>query len=146
MRKCNKCKKYRRRFLYSPRTCNVCWKKKQNLYRSVQYGIKPPSKGRERRERIRQNGGYYTSKEWNALKKKYNYRCLRCGKQEPEIRLQADHVVPVIRGGPSWIWNIQPLCERCNGQKGGTVVDYRGVRFEEDMPVWDRDVRAKKRP
>ena len=78
-----------------------------------------------RRERIKENGGSFTVQEWRALKKKYECRCLCCGKREPEIRLGPDHVVPVSLGGSNAIGNIQPLCFRCNNIKRARVIDYR---------------------
>jgi len=67
-------------------------------------------------------GGSYTVEEWDALCKKHNGRCLRCGKKK---KLTADHVIPVKLGGTSNIDNIQPLCGPCNSAKGAKVIDYR---------------------
>ena len=80
---------------------------------------------RNRRARIRGNGGKITEKEWQALKKFYNYTCLCCHRQEPEIKLTLDHVKPLIMGGKNIIENAQPLCLSCNSGKGGRWVDYR---------------------
>jgi len=41
----------------------------------------------------------FTAQEWAELKRRYNYTCLRCGRREPEIKLTADHVVPISKGG-----------------------------------------------
>lgn len=81
-----------------------------------------------RRDRKRHAGGHYTLQEWNALKAEYNYHCLCCGKQEPEIVLTADHVIPVQQHGSSHISNIQPLCLPCNDRKWTKSTDYR--------PLW----------
>lgn len=72
-----------------------------------------------RRYRIKknENGGTHTLAEWGALKEFYDYTCLGCGKREPEITLERDHIVPVSKGGTSDISNIQPLCESCNSSK-----------------------------
>ncbi|MGH3851071.1 MAG: HNH endonuclease [Pseudonocardiaceae bacterium] len=91
---------------------------------------RPLSKGSERRKNIKKNGGFYTKSEWTNLKRRYDFRCLRCTRQEPYIKLQADHIVPIIRGGVSWVSNIQPLCGPCNGEKGTAIIDYRAVKFE----------------
>lgn len=64
------------------------------------------------RRRAREAGaeGDYTVEEWEALKARYEYTCLWCRRREPEIRLSPDHIVPLAKGGTSWIDNIQPLC------------------------------------
>jgi len=69
--------------------------------------------------------GSFTAEEWVALKQRYNHTCLRCGKREPEIKLTADHVVPISRGGAGTIDNIQPLCRPCNTAKFTQTTDYR---------------------
>jgi len=78
-----------------------------------------------RRARLIGNGGKITKKEWNELKKHYNYTCLCCGRQEPEIKLTLDHVMPLAQGGINIIYNAQPLCKSCNSSKGTKIIDYR---------------------
>ncbi|MCB0120274.1 MAG: HNH endonuclease [Anaerolineales bacterium] len=69
--------------------------------------------------------GSHTEKEWQDLKAFYNFKCLKCGKQEPEIKLTRDHVLPLTEGGSDSISNIQPLCARCNSKKNNKHIDYR---------------------
>lgn len=83
--------------------------------------------------------GYFTRKEWLALKVQYGNRCLGCGKTEKQLKrlgrvLSADHVIallhkgPELRGHRNEISNIQPLCHGphgCNNKKACTVADYR---------------------
>lgn len=78
-----------------------------------------------RRARVLGNGGRYTAGEWVFLKRQYNYHCLCCGRREPAIVLTADHVLPISRGGSSFIENIQPLCITCNKIKHVKFIDYR---------------------
>lgn len=68
------------------------------------------------------NGGAYTSSQWIALCDKYDNLCLCCNKKK---KLTADHVVPLSKGGTSWIENIQPLCLLCNLVKNAKTIDYR---------------------
>lgn len=70
-------------------------------------------------------GGSFTLQEWEALKAYYDYTCLRCGRQEPEIELTIDHVVPLSQGGRNSIENLQPLCRTCNLSKNTKTIDYR---------------------
>lgn len=78
-----------------------------------------------RRARLQQANGSFTSKEWKKLCKHYNYTCLCCRRQEPEIKLTVDHVVPLSKGGANSIENIQPLCQSCNSSKHRRIIDYR---------------------
>jgi 5-methylcytosine-specific restriction endonuclease McrA len=80
---------------------------------------------RARRNRLYRAEGSHTEAEWEALKAKYNYSCLRCGRREPEITLTRDHVIAITQGGSDWITNIQPLCHTCNSSKNNKNIDYR---------------------
>ena len=67
----------------------------------------------------------HTEEEWLELKALYNFKCLRCGAQEPDIKLTRDHVIPLTQGGSDSIDNVQPLCVRCNSKKNNKHIDYR---------------------
>lgn len=76
-----------------------------------------------RRERERSGGSGWRRSEWRAICEHYGNKCLRCS--VTGIKLVADHVVPLYRGGAHDLSNIQPLCARCNFLKGLRIVDYR---------------------
>jgi 5-methylcytosine-specific restriction endonuclease McrA len=78
-----------------------------------------------RRARKLQAKGSHTDKEWQELKYFYHFTCLCCRRQEPEIKLTRDHVIPLIQGGTDSIDNIQPLCSQCNSKKNNKHIDYR---------------------
>ncbi len=78
-----------------------------------------------RRARKKKAPGTYTVEQWEALKVRYEYTCLCCGRKEPEIKLSIDHVVPLTMGGDNTINNIQPLCLSCNSAKRTRIIDYR---------------------
>lgn len=58
--------------------------------------------------------------EWAALRKatfeRDKYRCVYCGSKD--VRLEADHIVPVSSGGPSTLANLATACKPCNRSKG----------------------------
>lgn len=74
--------------------------------------------------RVRESQGKITEREWLGLLKKYCYKCLCCGRSD--VKLTADHVIPLARGGNHSISNIQPLCRSCNSSKALKSTDYRG--------------------
>ena len=78
----------------------------------------------ERHARKMSSGGSHTLDDWNSLKKKHNYTCLRCKRKEPKILLTQDHIIPLIYGGSDNIINIQPLCKSCNSIKHTSKTDY----------------------
>ncbi len=142
---------YRQRMIESERRCRLnnpegakasqrgSYQKRAEYYRqkSREYAKANPDKVRQLRERNRAqlcrtqhlrearkrgNGGSYTVQEWNELCERYDYRCLRCGEQKP---LTVDHVIPISKGGPNDISNLQPLCGSCNSTKRDKTIDYR---------------------
>ena len=88
---------------------------------------------RKRRAAKYAGRGTFTAQEFKDLCEKYGNRCLRCG--DTEAVLEADHVVPLTRGGLDDISNIQPLCGYCNRRKFVEVLDYRP---SEDIPLCPR--------
>ena len=78
---------------------------------------------RKRRARKAEAGGAFTDAEWSELCEKHGNKCLACGRAD--VKLAADHVVPLAKGGSNNIGNIQPLCRSCNSRKGVQMTDYR---------------------
>ena len=78
-----------------------------------------------RRARLLAVGGTFSTNEWLDLLSRYP-ACPRCERPWEEIPLprgrrspvSRDHIVPISRGGPNSIGNIQPLCYSCNSTKG----------------------------
>ena len=59
-----------------------------------------------------------------TLRDFYGHRCVCCGRTEEELsllglRIVLDHVVPVSKGGTSFIGNLQPLCHTAKKGVGG---------------------------
>lgn len=74
-----------------------------------------------RRARIKNNGYFAISdKEWERL---YSSCCVYCGSKD---EIQADHVIPVSRGGRHSIGNLVPACRICNVSKNDrTIMEWR---------------------
>lgn len=90
-----------------------------------------------RRLTIKEAGDSFKPHEWQALKTACDNRCLLCGRQEPDVYLTKDHIIPPDFGGTNTIENLQPLCgvprlalnsvTSCNSSKYQTPVDYRPI-------------------
>ena len=70
----------------------------------------------KRRARKRDNGVFMISKKF--LDNLYNSPCRVCGTSEG---IQADHIVPLEKGGRHSEGNLQPLCGEHNKQKSNKV-------------------------
>jgi hypothetical protein len=45
--------------------------------------------------------------------------CIWCGQAFTDrLRPTTEHVVPRVKGGPSWLENEVAACRRCNGERG----------------------------
>jgi 5-methylcytosine-specific restriction endonuclease McrA len=59
-------------------------------------------------------GEHFTFAEWKALLAEHEGHCAYCGSRE---RIEADHRMPLCRGGSNRIANILPACRHCNRRK-----------------------------
>lgn len=82
---------------------------KNNPYKISEY---------KNRRRVREQNGHFTAAQFKELCEKHENRCANCKK---ETRLEADHIIPVSKGGSNTIDNIQPLCRSCNARKSNKV-------------------------
>ena len=80
---------------------------------------------RQRRTMKLNAKGSHTQTEWEALKMRWGYMCLCCKKEEPEITLSEDHIIPLSKQGTDYIDNIQPLCRSCNSRKHNSIINYK---------------------
>ena len=134
--------------MFTPPDWRVClrataWNKAHPEYtkrRGAKYKRDNPEKDRalqaKRRAQKTQAGGYYTAEEWFVLCFACGFKCLCCGQTKP---LQGDHVLPICKGGSSWLHNIQPLCGECNRNKGRKHIDYRttqGDLWQTNQEFW----------
>ena len=86
---------------------------------------------RKRRAAKNAGSGHFTVEEFEALCSVYGHACLCCG--VTGRKLEADHVVPLTKGGSDDISNIQPLCGKCNRRKFTAVIDYRLKAVERSV-------------
>lgn len=109
--------------------------KKPELYKAIKHKTYENHKEdwyrwtRERRARLLSADGSYTKQEWKDLLGFYGGKCLSCGSTD---RVEADHVIPLSRGGSNYIDNIQPLCRICNASKSDKIIDFRLEIFAGD--------------
>jgi len=69
--------------------------------------------------RKRASEGEFTYGEWELLQKQYGNKCACCREKKP---LEADHIIPLSKGGVNTIENIQPLCRNCNAMKSAKMI------------------------
>lgn len=58
--------------------------------------------------------GSFTGAEWRTLVKRWGNVCAYDGAPGP---LEADHRIPLSRGGTNYIGNILPACRSCNSRE-----------------------------
>ena len=82
------------------------------LYRAAN-PLKEKEKDLRRRANKKGNGIFTISKRF--MRNLYNSPCVSCGASE---RIEADHLIPIVKGGRHSEGNLQPLCKSCNSSKG----------------------------
>lgn len=55
--------------------------------------------------------------------KRDRFQCQYCGRTPPQVILEADHVVPESKDGPSTIDNLVTACRDCNSGKSDIPLD-----------------------
>jgi len=89
--------------------------------RSEAWGLANPNKRREyklrRRARLESNGQHLIlAKEIARI---YSSPCFYCGGHD---RIEADHIIPVSKGGRHSVGNLIPACRWCNASKGNRFI------------------------
>jgi 5-methylcytosine-specific restriction endonuclease McrA len=107
----------------------------EELAKSAQYHRDHPEVGRASwqnyRARKRAAAGSFTAAEWLALVEQYGGRCAYCGES---TALEADHRVPLSRGGTNTIDNILPACRVCNARKHRMTEEEFRARLASESP------------
>jgi hypothetical protein len=68
--------------------------------------------------------------------KRDGFTCQYCGRQTPQVILEADHVVPRVEGGGDELENLITACQDCNRGKGGIPLDVTA-------PMLDMEAQAE---
>lgn len=66
-----------------------------------------------------------TSKLREKIKNRDNYTCQNCSlstREEPNLLLEIDHIMPVSKGGTTTEKNLQTLCWKCNRSKSNKII------------------------
>lgn len=67
-----------------------------------------------------------TKKLREFIKNRDNFTCCNCGNSthiEPNLLLEIDHIIPVVKGGCTVEDNLQTLCWKCNRSKSDKIID-----------------------
>jgi 5-methylcytosine-specific restriction endonuclease McrA len=85
-----------------------------------------PGLGNNFNKRFGDKSYYGTDAEWRKIsaevRQRDGYVCRHCGDCCPPgcgTKTEADHIVPISRGGRTTLANIQTLCEHCHDKKSG---------------------------
>ncbi|MDD4836778.1 MAG: HNH endonuclease signature motif containing protein [Dethiosulfovibrio sp.] len=78
----------------------------------------------ELRKSIEGQRALMTTKLREMIKTRDNYSCQKCGlsiRDEPNLLLEIDHIIPLSKGGITSEKNLQTLCWKCNRSKGSRI-------------------------
>jgi len=67
----------------------------------------------------------HTPEQWAEVLAETAPFCVRCSRTA--THRDKDHVVPLYQGGSDGIDNLQPLCARCNAEKGPENVNWLAI-------------------
>jgi len=86
-------------------------------------GTHPPEISVSREEAYRERAKLTSRLRWRILERD-NFRCRICGADgasDRNVRLDVDHIVPIVAGGKTEPSNLRTLCNKCNNGKGDTL-------------------------
>lgn len=83
----------------------------------------------------RSNGGSYTNDEYNTMLSFFNYRCAYTGEILTKDNLHIDHIVPISKGGTSYIYNLVPSINYANMSKHNSDME----EWYIEQPYFSKD-------
>ncbi len=66
--------------------------------------------------------------------------CKYCGEEIDAKNLSGDHIIPLTRGGVSYLDNFQLICNRCNKRKGD-LTNEEYVSLLDLISFWDDEAQ-----
>ena len=81
--------------------------------------------------------GTHTNEEWKEMLEFFEYTCCICLGSSGLKNVEKDHIIPIYQGGSDSINNLQPICAKCNSQKGSSNLDHRPqlmLILKKEMP------------
>lgn len=88
---------------------------------------------------------HFSEQEWFTMIEFSGNKCVSCKRDIDKIFVTADHVIPLTKGGPNTIDNIQVLCRSCNSIKRDRVIDYRDFDVSDTI-THDESVNVEVQP
>ena len=80
---------------------------KYNLYLKTPKGKEKIRRGAHKRKALKQqSGGSYTSSQWEECKQFFDNKCAYSGQPITLDNSHVEHIVPISKGGTSYIWNL----------------------------------------
>lgn len=103
-------------FLFRPASCPTCEQRQAKRQRS--------RRAQERRQGYDPTGKIQREEFWGLLK--WYPLCPCCGRVWEQIvdPVSLDHIIPLSRGGPNALANVQPLCQSCNVWKADHIIAF----------------------
>jgi 5-methylcytosine-specific restriction endonuclease McrA len=92
-------------------------------WRAANHPISRMYDARRRAHKLSAPGVPYTAAEFRALCDASSWQCSYCPTVLDVVTVQADHVVPLSRGGSNGIENIAVSCKPCNASKKNLPLD-----------------------
>lgn len=113
--------------------CVICVKEYGEWYAKA-YKEEKGAHRHNRRARIKEVGGTFTSKDILDLQTEQDGYCNGCWESLDILGYHIDHVIPISKGGSNWPDNLQLLCPTCNLEKSAKMPD-----------EWEKIARLKRK-